>query len=454
MSRREDGGPGGLPSFELGSVVADLGFGRTDFSEACRCLPDVSAFVDVHFEGPDAPSLCVVLDEPSRTATRSAVVLALADELSCRGRSVVVIDGDDHLPDLTRWSGQLEQEGWIDVVRYDLSLEAASSVLPLGDGTARLLGVGSYQPTRATAEELHRLLEFLGETVEHVIVCASTGDRGAVWAALPSFRVVCWDPVNQLSVNVENMIRDAGLLGESPRAVLAFAVGASQVAGPPIFRLDDGSVDKTVVKGSSAVFRRLAILMGILVIVLAIWWVGQTDWRGENPAETSGDDLVVVLDSTSVHDDGIPVEVVAAQNDSLGDQSETSPGTLVVDDPVDAPAENPPAPTITHAAAADTPSSAGESSIDDPFGAEVGAAGWCLWVYSLADDRLAEEELARMEGRGFHAVVHTAVVDDRNWHRIYTGSFATLSEANAAMTELYTRLETDWALPQRAGVLR
>jgi len=462
MTGMDDRGPEGLPMFNLVSPLSEIALGRVLFDEACSRLPDVFSFVDEYFTGPDAPQLCVVMDEPAHTRARGAAVLAIAAELSSRGRTVAVVDGDDHLPDLTRWAGLLEHEGWIDVVRYDLSLEAASRVLPFGEGGARLLGVGSYQPTRANVEELKQLVEFLGQAVDHVIVCASTGDRGAVWATLPSLRIVCWDRAVQLSEAVENMIRDAGLLGEEPKALLVY--GVEDPAAMEGHRYQFNLSDEEPEAASSPVFRRMAILMGVLVVVLAAWWIGQVDWSSRTSDDVvAGDDVVVVLDSSAVDRDvseaesgGLPYqddyetvsEDVPATTSADGAAETEAAGEEAVpaDDPapaVERPA--PEAPTVDHF---------DDHVTADVFTAEVGADGWCLWVYSLADSSLAVEEIERMAGRGFYAEMRSVEAKGRDWFRIYTGSFASHGEASAAMNDLTTRLETDWALPQRARVLR
>jgi sporulation related protein len=475
MTGMNDRGPEGLPMFNLVSPLAEIALGRVLFDDACSRLPDVFTFVDEHFTGPDAPQLCVVLDEPAHTRTRGAAVLAIAAELSARGRKVVVVDGDDHLPDLTRWSGLLEHEGWIDVVRYDLSLEAASMELPFGEGAARLLGVGSYQPTRANVEELKHLVEILSESVDHVIVCASTGDRGAVWAALPSLRVLCWDRAVQRTEAVENMIRDAGLLGEEPKAVLVYGVEdpAAMEGRRYQFNLSEDEPEAA----SSPVFRRMAILMGVLVVVLAAWWIGQTDWSGRSSDDVAaGDDVVVVLDSTAADRDvsetesgglpyqddhetipeNVPVTTADGATEAVGTNAAAVVAGVSNNEP-DLVAEQaaeqaavaeqtvPETPTVDHF---------DDHFKADPFTADVGAGGWCLWVYSLADSSLAVEELERMAGRGFHAEMRSIEAKDHLWFRIYTGSFASHGEASAAMNDLNARLETDWALPQRARVLR
>ncbi len=446
MSEPRNQGPGGLPLYDLGFPATLPGLGAAGSLHAsCSRIAEsatAAAFVDAHFEGPDAPRLCVVLDEPSRTASRTAAVLAVASELAARGRRVAVVDGDDHLPDLTRWADRYESEGWIDVVRYDLSVTAAATPLPFADDAAILLGVGSYQPTRATAEELSRLVDLLGETVDHVLVCASTGDRGAVWAVLPSLRVVCWDPSVQMAGNVENMIRDAGLLGEPPRAVLAFAAADEAHAEAPVAMQDDFDLEPPEPgSGSSPVFRRLAILMGVLAVVLAVWWVGQTEWNGGGeerpevvrvdesqpqvaepaPAESPAEDHGVRTDAVDT--------VVAAQPDMTADAS-------------DAP------PMDESAAAVDA------AAIADPFTVDVAADGWCLWVYSLSDSTTAADQLHGLEREGLTGLVRPADVDGRTWYRIYTGSFATAAQARDAMPDLHVRLGTDWAMPVRASSLR
>jgi len=420
MSQEPRIGPGDLPVHEIRST--GVGLDLSEVGGFARLASDLAAEAGL---GPwieswqELPKLIVVLDEPPNTATRVAAAFALAGELIRRDHTVLLLDGDDHLPDLTRWCGRLDQEGWIDVARYGVSVEAASLPLPWAPDRGRLLGVGSYQPTRISADELSSLLEYLGSQADVVIACASAGDRGATWAVQPSLRTVCWSPNIQPADVVAAMVRDAGLLGERPAAVLAL-VGHSDTGA---------SIDHGIIAGrtepsrkSSPVFRRLAGLLGLLVVVLIVWWTGLFDGEPKTGPVVDQPPTPELIDH-SHEDDQTALETSA---EPVPEPVTSLPPTIVVEE----------SPEVM------TPL--------DPFTVEVGEAGWCLHVYSLGDSVMATREIARMATRGVTGRVFPGR-DDTNkiWYRVYAGSFPTSGEARLAIDELCGRLETEWAMPVR-----
>ncbi|MBK6899205.1 MAG: SPOR domain-containing protein [bacterium] len=84
----------------------------------------------------------------------------------------------------------------------------------------------------------------------------------------------------------------------------------------------------------------------------------------------------------------------------------------------------------------------------------MGAAGWCLHVYSFDDSLLALEEVAVMAGKGVVGRIHAEDSGTRHLFRIYAGSFPSRAAAHAAQTDLFARLRTDWAQPVAADRLR
>ncbi|MHB8080467.1 MAG: hypothetical protein ACYDIE_14590, partial [Candidatus Krumholzibacteriia bacterium] len=131
---RHDGAGVWPPLHETGCSTAELDFhGGGLFWDEVRAFTEPSplAFlVQTALAGPTVPRVWLFLDEPEETTTRAAAALAAARELMARRLNVIVVDADDRRPDLTRWAGRHEREGWIDFVRYGASLAACAVPLP------------------------------------------------------------------------------------------------------------------------------------------------------------------------------------------------------------------------------------------------------------------------------------------------------------------------------------
>lgn len=422
-------GPLGLPLYPTGFAVAELRLdsGPMFWEEAQRLSSGeaLAGFVAEHLEAPGAPRVCVILAPPDATAARAAASLMTARALGRRGHRVAVVDGDDLSPDLTRWAGRIDTEGWIDVVRYGSSPSAAAAVLPWAAPGGLLLGVGSYQPSRATGDEVRALVATLLEETDFVLVCASTGDRGAVWATVPSLRVLCWDQAALDASLCEVMIRDVGQLGDPPAAALVF----------PVARAAPDPAKEPSAPASRRWGRPLAAL-AVLAVLAGVWWVG-TQRRGRPVA------VPQPAASTAQPDFGRNMQpdslAVAVAEDSTAAAEADSLAATGSEEAVPAPA----------AAAAAPPAPGG-----DPFAGPVGAVGWCLHVYSFDDSLLALEEVAVMAGKGVVGRIHAEDSGTRHLFRIYAGSFPTRAAAHAAQTDLFARLRTDWAQPVAADRLR
>lgn len=420
-------GPLGLPLYPTGFAVEELHLdGGPMFWEEVQRLSSgeaLAGFVTDHLAAPAAPRVCVILGPPDATAARAAAALMTARSLGRRGRRVAVVDGDDLSPDLTRWAGRAEVEGWIDVVRYGSSPSAAAAALPWAAPGGLLLGVGSYQPNRATGDEVRALVAILLEEVDTVLVSASTGDRGAVWATVPSLRVLCWDQAALDSSLCEVMIRDVGQLGDPPAAALVFAAARAAPAARAEPR-------------PRASRRRGGVLvsLAVLTVVAGVWWFGTQ--RRPHPDAVAGKTAAPVSRSLqqNIHVDSQSVADLVDGPSSLQPDSESA---VAADSLADA------------VSVAVLPAPAG-----DPFAGPVGAAGWCLHVYSFDDSLLALEEVSTMAGKGVVGLIHAEDSGTRHLFRIYAGNFPSRAAADAAQTELFARLRTDWAQPVAADRLR
>jgi hypothetical protein len=427
-------GPGGLVLHEAGLDPSrlDLSGGPAEWTR----LPAMGLrdFVDETLRTDDAARVCLFLDAPRRTTTRAAAALACARSLMTADRSVVIVDGDDQRPDLSVWSGRSETEGWVDVVRYGLSIEAASVPLPWGPQAGRVMGVGSYHPVRAEKDEAAELVRRLLDDYDIVLVCASAGDRGSFWAGLDAVRVMCWDRAAATPDETAALVRDANDMGAAVNATIAF--GVASVGPDDAHTAVDPSVDESASHRSSPIFRRLAISMTVLVIVLGSWFLGQLARQDETPvvlSEQSEELPVAAAVDTAITEEAPPDTVIVA-GDVFEEQAYTK-----LEDVDDAPiVDDEPEPIV---------------GVD--WSTPVKEGVYCLHVFSMADSVMAQDQLRWMDRRGVTGLVRRwRDVDEKIWYRIYTGSFATLAAARAAVPEIYEQLDTDWALPKRTARIR
>jgi len=450
-------GPGGLVLHEAGLDPSrlDLSGGPAEWKR----LPAMGLrdFVDEYLRGDGAARVCLFLDAPRRTTTRAAAVLACARSLMTLDRSVVVVDGDDQRPDLSVWAGRSETEGWIDVVRYGLSIEAASVPLPWGPRAGRVMGIGSYHPVRAEKDEAAALVHRLLDDYDTVLVCASAGDRGAFWSGLDAVRVMCWDRAAATLEETAALVRDASDLGAGVNATIAFGVATPGIGDTRV--VEESPEYENPPLRSSPIFKRLAISLAVLVVVLGSWFLGQMARQDDAPIVISHqrDDLPIAVGTDSMIRDEAPPDTVAVAGDVFKEQ-----GQVTVEDAGDTETvvagDEPIIPTpriapIETGTDDDPDPSTASDGID--WRAPVDEGIYCLHVYSMADSAMAQEQLRWMDRRGVNSLVRRwSDIDEKVWYRIYTGNFATLAEARGAMSELFDRLDTDWAMPIRTARIR
>jgi cell division septation protein DedD len=85
-----------------------------------------------------------------------------------------------------------------------------------------------------------------------------------------------------------------------------------------------------------------------------------------------------------------------------------------------------------------------------PYGTPVGTGGWALHVYSLPRMEALQDELKRLERRGFKTAVKAVDVEGKGrWYRVFLGNFASRAEADAAKPALMAELGVDYAAAKR-----
>ena len=151
--------------------------------------------------------------------------------------------------------------------------------------------------------------------------------------------------------------------------------------------------------------------MSGLLVVLIVWWISL--WlKDDEPGMSQLPDIDMSTTADSL--------IQTAQEDSV---VVSTASVEIMTEPEDVPVEM------------------------DHFRQAVGAAGYCLHVFSLVDSLLAETQLDDMAELGITGIIRSKEVDGRIWYRIYTGSFGSIVQCRDAMPELFERLEIDWAMP-------
>ena len=493
-ARHDDAG-GWPPLHETGFSPAELDFhGGGFFWQEVRAFTDPSplAFlVQTALAGAAVPRVWVFLDEPQETTTRAAAALAAARALIARRLNVIVIDADDRHPDLTRWTGRHECEGWIDFVRYGASLAACAVPLPWEGASGRLLGVGSFTPVEVTGAEVSWLLSLLGGQADVVLVTAPLGPAGAAWTEVAALRLLCWDRGGREPAQTRQMLAELAAAGAPADAVIAFgAPGLALLPPPPPAAIaaqrslerfaaavaaaaagaeaaaavaaegDDAPPgdDATAAGGRAAEAAsappatgggtpprprrgRWLAVAGLAAVVALAGWLATRAPRARVPLSSlappvAGEDI-----SAPAGAGGAPDTLraaAAAESLARAPVAADSTALAVVPTPVPAPA----APVDTVGRLAPSPA---DSFDPAPFRLPVGRDGWTLHVYSQPDSLLVQQQVASLARSGYTSDWRAIELPGKGrWYRIYMGSFPSRAAAEAALPALLRRLGETW----------
>jgi hypothetical protein len=226
----DEGAGGGLMHFDSGLVLGELDLhGGIFWEEAQRFSADahLDALVAAVQAKRNPPRIWAFLDASENTASRAAAALAAARALARPGRKILVVDGDDQRPDLTRWADRYELEGWIDFLRYGASLPACSVALPWNGADGRFMGVGSFCPAQATPQEIWDLLARLRHRVDDILLSVPLDEAGGPWLAGADVRLLCWDGLTTSQGEAERTAGELATAGFPVFGLVAFAGGVA-----------------------------------------------------------------------------------------------------------------------------------------------------------------------------------------------------------------------------------
>ncbi len=440
--------PGDLPLYSTGLNLPELDLhgGGGFWDEVAHMVQHsvLDADLDAMLGGRTSPRTWVFLDAPDQGPTAAAAALVVARMLADRGQAVVLVDGDDRDPQLTRWIGRAEQEGWIDMVRYGASLHMASDVLPSAGRRGAAVGVGSFTPTGATPDEITELVGRLRRQGDDLVIVARATAAARPWCDGADLCLLGWDRLTRDDEATQRLIDELHAAGIAPCGLVGFGVEeyaaverlepdevkitVSEATAPPIpsFSIDDTAADAEPSRRSSGIFWFVAIAAVVCLLLLGYFY----------------------LDSRHVAE---PVAVSPAVRELP--RASASSSTTLVSAPPETVAQSTPETVVTLAetapAVVDTtalPVAADDSLYTTP----VGRDGWAVWVYSLATEDLAERELRELARKHVIGTYRAVPVKDKGtWYRVYVGNFPSHAAAREAVPALKERLETDWAAPVR-----
>jgi hypothetical protein len=193
----QHGFPGSLTEIPTGWSATQLdlvpGEGFWARVEQIAVKGEMTRGLDAAMHGQPSPRIWLFLHEPGRGELSTAVAMSFARELAFRDQATLLLDCDDRDQALTRWSGRVEAEGWIDLARYGTSVLTSGVPMPFVGRRGYLLGVGSFAPTDVTAEEIDSLLTRLRRQGDDLLLVAPADAMGRLWAPAAGIRILCWD---------------------------------------------------------------------------------------------------------------------------------------------------------------------------------------------------------------------------------------------------------------------
>lgn len=227
-----------LPVFDGTAAAAAMRLGEEGGSaDAVTALTGGSGLgrhLDDALAGGAAPRVWLLVHEPGQTHLAAVAALAFAEGLAARDQAAFVLDGDDRTTALSRWLGRGDSEGWIDLVRYGASVLTAGEGLPFDGRTAYLLGVGSYAPTDATADEVAQLLSRLRRQADDILVVTPV-DTAGLWTGLADIRLLCLDRGLRGADEVAELVSRLSQDGVAPTGLVAYpASDAADATTAPV----------------------------------------------------------------------------------------------------------------------------------------------------------------------------------------------------------------------------
>jgi hypothetical protein len=180
------------------------------------------------------------------------------------------------------------------------------------------------------------------------------------------------------------------------------------------------------------------------------------DTRPQQPAETAAEDAMAAVAEDSAGtvpdtlggaaSDPVAIDAAVADSDATADETGMTPET-----PGEVAGEGDPVRSTDQDTELGEPADVDPAVFDmAPYGTPVGTGGWALHVYSLPSMESLQEELKKLERRGFKTAVKAVDVEGKGrWYRVFLGNFATRAEANAAKPALLAELGVDYAAAKR-----
>ncbi len=329
------------------------------------------------------------IGDKESASVRMIAALAAAKLVCAEGKNVIIVDADGAAL-LSSYADREAVEGWIDMIRYGVSLNYASVKLPWSENS-RLLGAGSYVPNRPTTDEVLQLDSTLSDQSDIVIyLCDSAA---TVWSAVAGQRTVCVDTGSS-----ENALLELATQKIEPHAVIGINV--------PI-----AVKEHVASEGSSNVLKIALLVMFVIVVVFGIWFVNTLVVPDE--AEPG----VEVVKTEQAEEVTIPDELTPVAVDTMPEVQEV----VIEGEPVVEQQQ--------------------EIIETDYYSLPPDGDSYAFHISSYRDTFKAIAELEVLSSKG---IAGRYIHCQDGWFRIYVGNFPSRELANAGKDSLLVIIGERW----------
>lgn len=432
-------------------------------------------------------------------AARALLATRLARLLAERGEELLLVDCVTGAP-LARACGREEdEEGLSDLAEYGASIEATAHPTPVAG--VQLMGPGSWAADALAGTGLDQAMGRLVERFDRVLVAVAVGDDASRVPMLGRAQLAVFGHPAEAGSGLE-LVRQLRSVGAEVAGAVLYAPAGSATdvlvdntlhsravtplevdppgehaaapgPAPDPLEAELPPSPRTGIEGgapSSPLFRRVTLVLAVLLVAFLGWWGFTTLQRGLPGSGTDGGSEVarrLAEESRQRQEAASPgpgrgaigatigavvggadsavagrAAAGAAPADTMSEGN--PPADPAAGEAVEAPAPADPAPV--EAAPAPVPA---DDTRDALLAAPVeGRYTLHLWSFSNAAD--AERSSAALRRDGYAPATRAVELPGKGtWYRVYVGNFGGRDQAATARELVLGRRDVDYASPQR-----